>query len=64
MDAVKGKKGMFYAVGVGPGDPMWMTREACAVLEMPSAIVGFTSMETGASSPNSRALRSGSQYSL
>ena len=24
---------MFYAVGVGPGDPMWMTREACAVLE-------------------------------
>ena len=33
MDAVKGKKGMFYAVGVGPGDPMWMTREACAVLE-------------------------------
>ena len=26
-------KGMFYAVGVGPGDPMWMTREACAVLE-------------------------------
>ena len=33
MDAVKEKKGMFYAVGVGPGDPMWMTREACAVLE-------------------------------
>ena len=26
-------KGMFYAVGVGPGDPMWMTREACGVLE-------------------------------
>ena len=24
---------MFYAVGVGPGDPMWMTREACGVLE-------------------------------
>ena len=30
---MKEKKGMFYAVGVGPGDPMWMTREACAVLE-------------------------------
>ena len=30
---MKGNKGMFYAVGVGPGDPMWMTREACAVLE-------------------------------
>ena len=27
------EKGTFYAVGVGPGDPMWMTREACAVLE-------------------------------
>ena len=24
---------MFYAVGVGPCDTMWMTREACAVLE-------------------------------
>ena len=35
MDAVKG---MFYAVGVGPGDPMWMTREACAVLEACSVI--------------------------
>lgn len=30
---MKGNKGMFYAVGIGPGDPMWMTREACAVLE-------------------------------
>ena len=30
---MKENKGMFYAVGVGPGDPMWMTREACAVLE-------------------------------
>ena len=27
------EKGTFYAVGVGPGNPMWMTREACAVLE-------------------------------
>ena len=24
--------GMFYAVGVGPGDPAWMTRQACDVL--------------------------------
>ena len=23
---------MFYAVGVGPGDPAWMTRQACDVL--------------------------------
>lgn len=27
-------KGTFYAVGVGPGDPEWMTRQACRVLEM------------------------------
>lgn len=27
-------KGIFYAVGVGPGDPEWMTRQACRVLEM------------------------------
>ena len=26
-------KGTFYAVGVGPGDPEWMTRQACRVLE-------------------------------
>ena len=32
------EKGTFYAVGVGPGDPMWMTREACAVLEACSVI--------------------------
>lgn len=27
------KKGVFYAVGVGPGDPELMTRKACRVLE-------------------------------
>ena len=27
------EKGTFYAVGVGPGDPELMTRQACAVLE-------------------------------
>ena len=27
------EKGIFYAVGVGPGDPEWMTRQACRVLE-------------------------------
>ena len=32
------EKGTFYAVGVGPGNPMWMTREACAVLEACSVI--------------------------
>lgn len=26
------RAGMFYAVGVGPGNPAWMTREACDVL--------------------------------
>ena len=26
------RAGMFYAVGVGPGDPAWMTRQACDVL--------------------------------
>ena len=26
------RKGMFYAVGVGPGNPAWMTRQACDVL--------------------------------
>lgn len=29
---MKAKQGMFYAVGVGPGNPAWLTREACAVL--------------------------------
>ena len=29
---VKTGIGMFYAVGVGPGDPAWMTRQACDVL--------------------------------
>ena len=33
MDAVILDKGTFYAVGVGPGNPAWMTREACDVLE-------------------------------
>ena len=28
---VKTGIGMFYAVGVGPGDPAWMTRQACDV---------------------------------
>ena len=27
------RKGVFYAVGVGPGDPELMTRKACRVLE-------------------------------
>ena len=27
------RKGVFYAVGVGPGDPELMTRRACRVLE-------------------------------
>ncbi len=27
------KKGVFYGVGVGPGDPQWMTLQACRVLE-------------------------------
>ena len=26
-------KGVFYAVGVGPGNPEWLTREACRTLE-------------------------------
>ena len=29
---MKAQTGMFYAVGVGPGNPAWMTREACDVL--------------------------------
>ena len=29
---MKAGTGMFYAVGVGPGNPAWMTREACDVL--------------------------------
>lgn len=29
---MKAQTGMFYAVGVGPGDPAWMTRQACDVL--------------------------------
>ena len=27
------KTGIFYAVGVGPGNPDWLTRQACRVLE-------------------------------